>query len=57
MGMIGELHRSGRTVLLITHDPAIAAAAPRRVSLRDGRIVSDEGAARRAVPAGAGSAP
>jgi len=30
----------GQTVVLITHDPAIAAAAPRVVRMRDGRLVA-----------------
>jgi len=41
MKIIEELHQSGRTILLITHDPGLARAAQRRVTLRDGRIVSD----------------
>jgi putative ABC transport system ATP-binding protein len=36
------LHFAGHTIVLITHDPQVAAAAPRTVSLRDGRIESDE---------------
>jgi putative ABC transport system ATP-binding protein len=36
------LHVAGHTILLITHDAQVAAAAPRTVSLRDGRIESDE---------------
>jgi putative ABC transport system ATP-binding protein len=36
-----ELHRAGTTILIITHDRDIAAAAPRHVELRDGRIVHD----------------
>ena len=41
MALIGDLHDSGRTVLLITHDRDLAAAAPRRIVLRDGRIEDD----------------
>jgi putative ABC transport system ATP-binding protein len=36
------LHIAGHTILLITHDAQVAAAAPRTLSLRDGRIESDE---------------
>jgi putative ABC transport system ATP-binding protein len=43
MAMLDELHAAGSTLLLITHEAAIAAAAPRRVALRDGRIESDSG--------------
>ncbi len=32
---------AGRTVLMVTHDPAVAARAERRVSMLDGRIVED----------------
>ena len=32
----------GSTLVLVTHDPALAALADRVVTLRDGRIVSDE---------------
>ncbi len=35
------LHRRGRTIVLITHDREIAARAPRRVAILDGRIVED----------------
>ena len=35
---------SGTTLVLVTHDPAVAAVARRRVHLRDGRIESDESA-------------
>ncbi len=37
-----DLHADGATIVLITHDSAIAAVAPRRVSMRDGRVVADE---------------
>ena len=41
MGILKDLHREGRTVILITHDNTIAMQAPRIVKIMDGRIVSD----------------
>jgi putative ABC transport system ATP-binding protein len=35
-----RLHESGQTIILVTHDAAIAAAAERVVTMRDGRIVT-----------------
>jgi len=43
MALFQELHRDGRTIVVITHDAGVAAIAPRRVTMRDGRIVADEG--------------
>jgi putative ABC transport system ATP-binding protein len=40
--LLKELNQEGRTIILITHDLEIAASAPRRVFLRDGRIERDE---------------
>jgi putative ABC transport system ATP-binding protein len=37
-----ELNRQGHTLLLVTHDPAIAAQASRRVEIRDGVMVHQE---------------
>jgi putative ABC transport system ATP-binding protein len=37
-----ELHTAGKTIILVTHDPAIASQAPRVIELRDGRIVREE---------------
>ncbi len=42
LGVFRDLHRSGRTIVLITHDADVAAAADRQIHLRDGRIVADE---------------
>lgn len=42
MGLFRDLHGDGTTLVLITHDPAIAASAPRRVRIRDERIVASE---------------
>ena len=38
LGLFQELHRQGHTVVLVTHDPAIAALAERRVELYDGLV-------------------
>lgn len=40
--LMKELHAEGRTIILITHDLDIAAQAPRRVFLRDGKVERDE---------------
>lgn len=42
MALFHELHREGVTLILVTHDPAIAASADRRIHMLDGRIVKDE---------------
>ncbi|HET6508136.1 MAG TPA: ABC transporter ATP-binding protein [Baekduia sp.] len=41
LDLLGELHRDGTTLVVITHDAGIAAQLPRRVRLRDGRIEED----------------
>ena len=43
MDLIRDLNAEGRTVIIITHDRELAASLPRRVSVRDGLIESDEG--------------
>jgi len=42
MNIFKELHDSGRTIVLITHDQEIAAHAQRIIRIADGRMVSDE---------------
>jgi len=42
MTLLRRLNEEGRTVVLITHEPDIAAFASRVVRLRDGHIISDE---------------
>lgn len=42
LDLFKELHRQGNTVVLVTHDPHIAAMAGRRVELHDGLIVGHE---------------
>ena len=39
MALLKELNDEGRTVLIVTHDPEIAAYCPRQVHIRDGQIV------------------
>ncbi|MCX4771499.1 ABC transporter ATP-binding protein [Streptomyces sp. NBC_01260] len=41
MELVHELHASGTTICVITHDNEIADSLPRRVRFRDGEIVSD----------------
>lgn len=36
-----ELHRRGRTIIFVTHNPELAAFSSRNIVLRDGRIISD----------------
>ncbi|HET6343402.1 MAG TPA: ABC transporter ATP-binding protein [Myxococcota bacterium] len=42
MGILQGLHAAGLTVLLVTHEPDIAAYAERVVHFKDGLVVSDE---------------
>lgn len=39
--IIQKLHKEGHTVIMVTHDPGIAAIANRIVEIRDGEIISD----------------
>jgi putative ABC transport system ATP-binding protein len=41
VALLRELHAEGATILVITHDREIAAQLPRRVEVRDGRVVAD----------------
>lgn len=45
-----RLHRErGQTIIMITHDPAIAAQAARRITVKDGLIESDESSGENAA--------
>jgi ABC-type lipoprotein export system ATPase subunit len=41
MGILQELQREGRTIILVTHDDAVASYAAREIVLRDGAISAD----------------
>src|SRR5690349_11412279 len=41
LDLLDRLHRGGLTVVLVTHDPAVARRAQRVITLADGRLVSD----------------
>lgn len=41
LAILKELHQLGHTVILVTHDPAIAAHAERIIELKDGRVIRD----------------
>ncbi len=45
VGLFGELHAAGQTIVIITHDAAVAKLASRVVQIRDGLIVEDRPAA------------
>ena len=52
LALIREVHAAGQTVVMVTHEPDIAAQCQRVVRLQDGQIVSDTRAAGgRAEPA------
>lgn len=39
--MFHGFHKEGRTIILVTHDPEIAAVTPRRLEIRDGKIAKE----------------
>jgi macrolide transport system ATP-binding/permease protein len=53
MALLAELHRTGQTVIVVTHDAEVAAHARRVITVRDGHVVSDIAA----DPAAAGKEP
>ncbi len=42
LDLLGELHRQGMTILMVTHDPKVADRCERTVRLRDGEVESDD---------------
>jgi putative ABC transport system ATP-binding protein len=52
MHLLQALNKEGRTILLVTHDNAVAAYASREIILRDGQIVSDRSQNKTRSPEG-----
>ena len=48
LALFGQLNAEGLTLAIVTHDPEVAQAARRRITFRDGLVVSDE---RTGIPA------
>jgi putative ABC transport system ATP-binding protein len=46
LGLLTELNTRGTTIMVVTHNPEIAAVLPRSIRLRDGRVEEDSGAKR-----------
>jgi len=44
LALLRDLHAAGTTILVITHNDGIAAGLPRRIEMRDGRVVHDSAA-------------
>jgi putative ABC transport system ATP-binding protein len=49
MALFEQLNRSGRTIIMVTHDEEVAAHAKRVIRVRDGLVVADEPTAANAV--------
>ena len=44
MDLMAEINKSGITVLVVTHDPEVAARTSRTIRLKDGKVVDALGA-------------
>ena len=41
LDLVHELHREGRTIILVTHDESVAAGCSRRITMADGQIIAE----------------
>lgn len=51
MRLLEDLHKEGRTILMVTHDDAVAAYASREIVLQDGEMISDRQQSVKPLPA------
>jgi putative ABC transport system ATP-binding protein len=51
LSLFEDLHRDGRTIVVVTHAAEVATRAQRRITLHDGRIVEDEAASTKGFKA------
>lgn len=42
LALFEQLHQAGNSIVLVTHEPAIAAQCPRAIRLADGKVVADK---------------
>jgi putative ABC transport system ATP-binding protein len=50
MSLFEDLHRDGRTIVVVTHAADVAGRAQRRITLHDGQIIEDDTASKAQVP-------
>ena len=46
LGIFDDLHRRGKTLIMVTHEPSVAQRCDRIITLRDGTVVDDHQTAR-----------
>lgn len=57
LSILSELNADGRTIIIVTHDPKVAARARRVIEISDGRIIADRQNVAEAPPARREQAP
>jgi putative ABC transport system ATP-binding protein len=47
LSLFEDIHRDGRTIIVVTHAAEVASRARRRITLQDGQVIKDDGASAR----------